>query len=284
MATLLSPIPVWAADVAINSVVNYDVCGNASGGSPGDCGSTLGTPSGKSVEITGSGGTTVNIYGALSQSPSQGTVSTQDKEITRMWAESKWRALFVGLLVLSGRVCPEESFYSRPLITPGDLSTSYTDNQRFTGDLGKPDQILIYLKVAPKKRKTMAESAYAHAQKHAARSQVSWGSVLKGSLESLSMYPTGKAFLLAVKADLNILAKLRQRESQTGENKEEIQKRHLEGVETWLNSAIVVEAYEPSLGDTQRSKLVPYRDCLKRYLDTGKAEPDCVPLQWAGIP
>jgi hypothetical protein len=186
----------------------------------------------------------------------------------------------VGLLILSANACSQK--------------VSYSDRERFTGDVRKPEQVLAYLKTAPKERRIWAEKSYGYAQAQTTRMHLgqTWGAVAKGSGESIMEYPTGKAFLLLIEGYLKNLDEAAieyglknldevVKRPDTGQTWDSIVEHSVDSAIDWFETAIAVEAYEQSLDEAQRSKLVSYRDCLKRYRKTSEAEPDCIPLQWA---
>ncbi|MDR1848576.1 MAG: hypothetical protein LBQ75_00890 [Zoogloeaceae bacterium] len=151
------------------------------------------------------------------------------------------------------------------------------------GDLHNLGRVMAYMKVAPKKHKQWAESGYQHAQRATQRLHLgsSWGGVAKGSMESLMSYPTAKAYLLLVEAKLKASAEYRIRDSWE-KNHPEWTRENLQRAADWLDVAMLVNAFEPTLSDAQHKDLIAYRACLRRYLETDRREADCVPLQWAG--
>jgi hypothetical protein len=142
----------------------------------------------------------------------------------------------------------------------------------------QPEQVIQYLKTVPEKqqKKKIAESAYQHAQKQLSmvNKGSSWGAVFKSCLESISVYPMGKTFLLGIEAELKNLVEA----PKTFPSMEILQR-----MVRRFDSAIAVESYERSLDDSRREQLVLYRDCLERYIITKHADANCVPLQWADI-
>lgn len=150
-------------------------------------------------------------------------------------------------------------------------------------DLKNPARVMAYMKVASKKQKRLAESGYQHAQRATQRLHLgaSWGGVTKSSMESLTRYPSAKAYLLLVEAKLRASAEYRIRDSWE-KNHPEWTRENLQHAADWLDVAMLVNAFEPTLSDTQHKDLIAYRACLRRYLETDKREADCVPLQWAG--
>ncbi len=151
-------------------------------------------------------------------------------------------------------------------------------------NLTKPELVLEYVKSASKESKDMAKEMYEYAVRGTHRLKVgaSWGSVSKSCGESLLLYPMGKTYLLGVEAKLRNWNEAKKENPDIQNQKSRLSRQALERAYGWLNSAVAVESYERSMPDDQRAKLVPYRDCVKRYLDTGNAEPSCVPLQWSG--
>jgi hypothetical protein len=166
-----------------------------------------------------------------------------------MWVKSKWFIASFSLVFTAGALAD-------------DLMPS---------DLGNPERVLEYLKAASAHDRESANKLYAHAQKAKSKyksdHETKWGSTLKHSWESAMIYPTGKAYLLLVEAELRY-APVRI---------------ILERASRHLDSAVAVEAYERSLDDAGQKKLVFYRDCVKRYLDNGKMETGCAPVEWAGL-
>jgi hypothetical protein len=190
-----------------------------------------------------------------------------------MLAKSKW-SLILNLIVFS------------TLAWSADIP--YFDGLGFSGSLETPEEVLAYAKAAPGKNKVMAEKGYNFALQAITRinAGASWGGVAKHCTESLLSYPTGKTFLLCVEARLKHGNEVRQRKTKEGEDLSTISqsgRNDLVRGLAWLNSAIALESFEPSLEKPQRKQLVTYRDCLKNYLDTGKTEAVCTPLQWAGF-
>ncbi len=155
------------------------------------------------------------------------------------------------------------------------------DGRRFTGDLENKEQVIAYLKAAPKDRREIAEKFFRGTLRNTQRlhSGASWGGIAKSAMENVLLYPTAKAYLLGVEAELRQWSEVRAR---TPAPDPKLGTALLERSVNRLDVIIAVENYEPTLTDTQRKNLMPYRDCLKRYLDTGKAEANCVPLQWSG--
>jgi hypothetical protein len=192
--------------------------------------------------------------------------------------------LGVGLLILSANA------YSQKVSNAGEFGFR---------DLQKPEQVLAYMKTVLKEGREKAETYYRDAQKEAetletesenrlrvpdsyytTKSGVSWNSVAKNSGKSIFAYPTGKAFFLFIEAELKngvVIARDIRTSSLWDASVENLVTKAID----WFDTAIAIEAYEQSLDEAQRSKLVSYRDCLKRYRETGEAEPDCIPLQWA---
>ena len=176
-----------------------------------------------------------------------------------------WLTRFASLLILS-----HTAYAKEPAYVHLDVS-----------EHAYPEKVVQYLKNAPEKKKKIAEDAYEHAQHHAARGRnTSWGSVYKSCMESISLYPTGKAFLLGIEARLKHLAEVDKRKPPAERG---FPAKVLQQMAGQFDSAIAVESHERSLDDSRRDQLVLHRDCLKRYIDTNQAEADCVPLQWAGI-
>jgi hypothetical protein len=188
-----------------------------------------------------------------------------------MWAQSKWSISLVSLLVLSGNACAD--------------GIPYSDGFHFSGELGAPEQVLAYVQAKPPEtRKKMAENLFAMAKKQVPRIKAgltSWGAVQKYCMESISAYPTGKAFLLGVEGWLR--SGVKTREEQIKEKREVLStpRGDLERAAKWLDSAVAVETYEKSLLGADHEKLFFYRDCVKRYLETSRPEAGCVPLKWA---
>jgi hypothetical protein len=155
-------------------------------------------------------------------------------------------------------------------------------------DFGNPKRVLARLEAVSgnAKSKKMAEELFAAAQKQIPRIKAgltSWDAVAKYSMGSIFAYPTGKAFLLGVESMLRGDVEAREKLAREGREARLTPRKSLERVAKWLDSAVAVETRERSLSGADHDKLFFYRDCVKRYLDTGKPETECVPLEWANV-
>jgi hypothetical protein len=169
---------------------------------------------------------------------------------------------------------------------PYSRGTVFGTNGGFYGSLGNPEQLLAYLRAKPSEtRKKTAEDLFAMAQKQVPRIKAgltSWGAVAKYCMESISAYPTGKAFVLGVEGWLRSGVKTREEQAREGRKVLSTSRGDLERAAQWLDSAVAVENYERSLDDAGHDPLIFYRDCVNRHLATGQPEAECAPLEWAG--
>ncbi|MDR2624767.1 MAG: hypothetical protein LBC37_00360 [Zoogloeaceae bacterium] len=149
-----------------------------------------------------------------------------------------------------------------------------------------PERTLRLLERKYPQNISAAEERFVMAQQQIAQEKVdsaAWSAAAEYGLKSLIAHPTGKAFLLSVEALLKSDAPSRTRYNwRIGEALETPQK-SLELAAKWLDSAIAVEEHEKSLSAAGHAKLVSWRDCIRRYLETGKPQARCAPLQWAGV-
>jgi len=177
------------------------------------------------------------------------------------------------------------SILASVLLCSGAMADTPTTYERLgSEDLRSPERVVAHMKTASKRHKQSAESFYLHAQRDTQRlkTYASWDSVAKGSTESLMSYPMAKTYLLGVEADLKSWAEHRVRDPALEKKYPRLAKEELQRAADWLDVAILVDAYEPTLTDSQRKNVISYRDCLRRYLETDKLEENCVPLQWSG--
>jgi hypothetical protein len=106
-----------------------------------------------------------------------------------------------------------------------------------------------------------------------------WDPAAKSFGESALVYPTPHALIETANADLHALGNTRARKK----NYAQKSRSDMTSVELIYRSALAADAVLNTLNTEEKKQTQQNADCLTAFIQSGKIQPDCLPLQAYGL-